>query len=125
MKLKDYRESNSNYNIGIDAGTGSCGWAVVDDETGDLCYFKGRPTWGSRIYSSAKTAATTRALRSQRRRLSRKRQRLNLLQGIFSDEIMKADPEFFIRLNRSYEVAEDRDFNHPLFNATDFTEGKY
>ena len=125
MKLKDYCNSDSEYNIGIDAGTGSCGWAVVDDETGDLCYFKGKPTWGSRIYSSAETADAARAPRSQRRRLSRRCQRLNLLQKMFSEEILKVDPEFFIRLERSYEVAEDRNFNHPIFNTTDFAEAEY
>lgn len=67
MKLKDYRNSEGSYNIGIDAGTGSCGWAVLDDETADLCYFKGKPTWGSRIYSGAETAANARSNRGQRR----------------------------------------------------------
>ena len=92
MKLQDYSNNDGDYNIGIDAGTGSCGWAVVDDATGDLCYFKGKPTWGSRIYSSAETAAAARAPRSQRRRLSRRRHRLNLLQKMFSEDISKVDP---------------------------------
>ena len=33
------------YQIGLDIGTGSVGWAVLDGE-GNLCRFKGEPTWG-------------------------------------------------------------------------------
>ena len=32
------------YQIGLDIGTGSVGWVVLDGE-GDLCRFKGKPTW--------------------------------------------------------------------------------
>ncbi len=125
MKLKDYRTSEANYNIGIDAGTGSCGWAVVDDESGDLCYFKGRPTWGSRIYTNAETAAKSRRIRGQRRRIIRRRQRINLLQEFFAPEISNVDSEFFNRLNNSFKVADDRDFHHPVFNGSDFAESQY
>ena len=53
------------YNVGLDIGTGSVGWAVTD-ENGNLCHFKNRPTWGSRIFPSANTAAETRLKRGQR-----------------------------------------------------------
>ena len=125
MKLKDYRNSNHDYNIGLDAGTASVGWAVIDDESGDLCYFKGKPTWGSRIYESAKTAADARSCRGQRRRINRRRQRLNLLQHLFLEEMNLVDSDFFNRLNNSFRVAEDRDFHHPIFNGTDFSESEY
>ncbi|MEF9924951.1 MAG: hypothetical protein RR757_00305, partial [Raoultibacter sp.] len=84
-----------NYSIGLDLGTGSVGWSVTD-ETGALARFKGKPTWGSRVFSSAETAAKTRKQRGQRRRYSRRRQRLNLLQGFFAEEIHTTDPDFFI-----------------------------
>lgn len=113
-----------NYSIGLDIGTGSVGWAVID-EKGELYHFKGKPTWGSRIFPSAQTAASARAPRGQRRRYERRRQRLDLLQGFFAEEVSKVDPEFFNRLNHSYLVEADRDFNHPLFNGSDFTESDY
>lgn len=117
------------YNIGLDIGTGSVGWAVTDAD-GNLFHFKGKPTWGSRIFPSAQTAAETRAHRSLRRRYARRRWRLNLLQEIFASEMDKIDPEFFIRLNQSHLLADDREANHAsyrwtLFNGSDFTERDY
>lgn len=43
MNLRNVGE----YNIGLDIGTGSVGWAVIDSD-GEICHFKGKPTWGSR-----------------------------------------------------------------------------
>lgn len=117
------------YNVGLDIGTGSVGWAVTDED-GDLCRFKGKPTWGSRVFPSASTAAEARAPRGQRRRYERRRGRLNLLQRFFADEVAKVDPEFFIRLNQSRLLPADRadghaDYRWPLFNDSDFTEKDY
>lgn len=117
------------YQVGLDIGTASVGWAVLD-EHGELCRFKGKPTWGSRVFPSADTAADTRVHRGQRRRYDRRRQRLDLLQGLFAEEMAKIDPEFFIRLNQSRLLPEDRDPAHaaymwPLFNNDDFTEIDY
>lgn len=117
------------YQVGLDIGTGSVGWAVLD-ENGDLCRFKGKPTWGSRVFQSAQTAAETRVHRGQRRRYDRRRQRLDLLQELFAEEMAKTDPEFFIRLNQARLFPEDRDPAHaayrwPLFNGSDFTEADY
>lgn len=44
MNLRNVGE----YNIGLDIGTGSVGWAVIDSD-GEICHFKGKPTWGSRL----------------------------------------------------------------------------
>lgn len=117
------------YNVGLDIGTGSVGWAVTD-ENGNLCHFKNRPTWGSRIFPSANTAAETRLKRGQRRRYDRRRQRLDLLQSLFDGEMTKVDPEFFIRLRQSKLRVEDREEGHreyryPFFNSSDFTERMY
>ena len=117
------------YNVGLDIGTGSVGWAVTD-ENGNLCHFKNRPTWGSRIFPSANTAAETRLKRGQRRRYDRRRQRLDLLQSLFDGEMAKVDPEFFIRLRQSKLRVEDREEGHreyryPFFNSSDFTERMY
>lgn len=117
------------YDIGLDIGTGSVGWAVTD-ENGDLCHFKGKPTWGSRLFSGAETAAAARAPRGQRRRYIRRRWRLDLLQGFFCDEMEKVDPEFFIRLRQSNLWPDDRaeghgDYRWPLFNGEGFNEAAY
>lgn len=117
------------YYIGLDIGTASVGWAAIDDQ-GDICRFKGKPTWGSRVFTEASPAAETRVHRGQRRRYDRRRQRLDLLQGFFAEEMAKVDPEFFIRLNQARLLPEDRDpnhadYRHPLFNDNDFAEADY
>ncbi|MCC6102421.1 MAG: type II CRISPR RNA-guided endonuclease Cas9 [Olegusella sp.] len=125
MNLRDA----DSYNVGLDLGTGSVGWAVTDED-GELLHFKGRPTWGSRVFPSGKPAAQTRLARGQRRRYERRRWRLNLLQDMFREEMAGIDDEFFIRLNQSRLHPEDRmdghaDYRWPFFNATDFTERDY
>lgn len=127
--MANLRNYKGDYNIGLDMGTGSVGWAVTDSE-GKLLHFKKQPTWGSRLFDSAETAASARIPRGQRRRYVRRRWRLDLLQQLFQDEVSKADPEFFIRLRQSRLLKEDReeghrDYNHPLFNDSDFTETDY
>ncbi len=118
-----------NYTIGLDIGTGSVGWAVID-QTGELCRFKGKNTWGSRLFPSAEPAADTRLKRGLRRRYDRRRQRLDLLQGFFADEMKDVDAEFFIRLNQSRLWREDRnpahaDYDYLFFNDKSFNEADY
>lgn len=124
MNLRNARS----YSIGLDLGTGSVGWAVID-ENGELLSFKKRAAWGSRIFPSALPAAEARVHRSQRRRYERRRQRLDLLQSLFMEEMSKVDPEFFVRLNQSRLHKEDRpvggEYRWPLFNGSDFTEKDY
>lgn len=129
MNLNKIKNSDEGYNVGLDMGTGSVGWAVAD-ESGQLFHFKGQPTWGSRLFDTAQTAADARVNRGQRRRYVRRRWRLDLLQGLFDEEVSKVDPEFFIRLRQSRLLKEDReeghrDYGHPLFNDTDFAEADY
>lgn len=118
------------YSIGLDLGTGSVGWAVVD-ENGELYHRYGKPTLGARIFPSAQTAAARRVKRGQRRRYNRRRQRIDKLQEVFLPEMAKLDPGFFIRMRQSSLLPEDRtdvfgeDARHALFNGTDFTESAY
>ena len=126
--MKNLKKVES-YNIGLDVGTGSVGWAVTD-ETGELCTFKGKPTWGSRLFPSAESAESARVYRGQRRRYDIRRQRLDLLQKLFAEEMEKTDPEFFVRLNQSRLLSGDRAEGHggyqwPFFNDSDFTEIDY
>lgn len=125
MNLRNVDE----YNIGLDIGTGSVGWAVTDVQ-GNLCHFKGKPTWGSRIFPNAVSAAEARAHRGQRRRYTRRRWRLELLQELFAQEVEKVDPEFFIRMNQSRLLPQDRadghdDYVWTLFNDDEFNERDY
>ncbi|MBR3314494.1 MAG: type II CRISPR RNA-guided endonuclease Cas9 [Atopobiaceae bacterium] len=118
-----------NYSIGLDLGTASVGWAVVGEE-GTLYHIKGRPTWGSRLFSEAVPAADTRVKRGQRRRYERRRQRLDELQGLFLKEMEAVDAEFFVRLRQNRLLVEDRsegvhDYRWPLFNSEDFAEAEY
>ena len=106
MNLRNVGEKGIEYNIGLDLGTGSVGRAVTDQK-GNLLNFKGKTTWGSRIYPTADTAADTRLKRGQRRRYMRRRWRLDLLQELFENEVKKIDPEFFIRLRQSRLLKED------------------
>ena len=107
------------YNIGLDMGTGSVGWAVTDQD-GNLYRFKSKPTWGSRLFTSAESAATARTYRGQRRRYDRRRQRLDMLQQMFQPEMEKVDPDFFVRLNQTRLWNDDPqrfgEYTWPLFN---------
>ncbi len=117
------------YNISFDIGTNSVGWCVTDSK-GALCHFNKKPTWGSRLFPEAQKAAEARVHRGQRRRYDRRRQRLDLLQGLFASEMNELDPELFIRLNQSRLLKEDRQEGQsehlwPFFNNEDFTEVDY
>ena len=125
MRLRGLEE----YSIGLDIGTASVGWCVLDAH-GDLSYMKGKPAWGSRLFPSAEPAADARIARGQRRRYIRRRWRLDLLRSFFQEDMDQLDPDFFIRLRQSRLLPEDRnidcrDYRYPLFNDADFTEQQY
>lgn len=94
-----------NYNIGLDIGTESVGWAVVEAGTQKIIRKgkgnKRKSLWGVRLFSPADTAEKRRQQRSTRRRYERRRQRINLLQGEFINEIDKVDGNFFKKLQES------------------------
>lgn len=115
MNLRNY---SGDYNIGLDMGTGSVGWAVTDAQ-GKLLHFKKQPTWGSRLFDSAQPASEARVHRGQRRRYVRRRWRLDLLQKIFEPAMAEIDPGFFMRLNQSRTIEGD-----PIFTK-DFTKADY
>jgi CRISPR-associated endonuclease Csn1 len=85
------------YTIGLDIGTNSVGWAVIDDAFNVLdvnkkvkvikngkTRGKKRPTkmWGVRLFEEGDVAADTRLKRGTRRRLKRRHERLRYLQII-------------------------------------------
>jgi len=124
------------YTIGLDIGTTSVGWAVVDD---DFNLVQGKKKiieidtdgtkrkrssrtnlWGVRLFDEGKTAADTRLKRGSRRRLARRKKRLNYLREIFHGEITKFDESFFIRMDESfYQNGDDIKSiktQYPFFN---------
>ena len=124
------------YSIGLDIGTGSVGWAVVDDNYA-LNKVKGKNMWGSRLFSTASTAKETRLKRGVRRRYNKRRERITLLRGLMNDMVMEVDDSFFIRMEHTtFLDAEDKekelnalgkDFrnNFNLFVDPSFTDKEY
>lgn len=124
-----------NYYIGLDIGTNSVGWAVTDEKYNLIKApvkgrYKNHDMWGIRLFEGAETAAKRRVARSNRRRNQRKIQRIKLLQELFSVEINKVDPTFFIRLNESKFHLEDKsevlgNEKHVLFIENEKAEKEY
>ncbi len=96
-----------NYNIGLDIGTTSVGWAVVNDATNKVMRKGGKALWGVRLFDPAVTAEDRRAKRGTRRRYDRRRERIKLLQDEFKDEINKVDSNFFLKLEESKYNSKD------------------
>lgn len=90
----------SRYHIGLDIGTSSVGFAVRDDNN-QLVRAKGKNLIGARLFAEGQTAENRRQARTARRRYSRRKWRLHLLDEIFYDSIVKVDPEFFNRMKES------------------------
>ncbi len=82
------------YYLGLDIGTNSVGWAVTDKQY-NLCRYKKKTMWGIRLFESANTAADRRMKRAARRRLQRRKQRIDLLQELFAGEMAKVERYLF------------------------------
>ena len=95
------------YNIGLDIGTNSVGWAVVRSDNFNIIRKGGKKLWGVRLFEEAKTAADRRLFRSNRRRLDRRRERIKLLREIFNNEINKVDPNFFKKMQETFYNEKD------------------
>ena len=80
------------YNIGLDIGTTSVGWAVVEADTQKIIRKgkgkKRKALWGVRLFEEASTAEGRRGFRSTRRRYDRRRNRIKLLQQEFEKIFM-------------------------------------
>lgn len=99
------------YNIGLDIGTTSVGWAIVEADTQKIIR-KGKgkdrkALWGVRLFSQAETAEGRRLARGTRRRYDRRRERIKLLQEEFKEEINKVDSDFFKKLAESKYCEND------------------
>lgn len=120
------------YYVGLDAGSASLGWAVTNEKY-EIQRSHGKSLWGVRLFDAAKTAEERRGFRTNRRRLDRRNWRLELLQGIFSDEINQIDDGFFLRMKESRYLPEDKrdktgkhqELPYALFVDPDYTDKDY
>lgn len=119
-------DKKQEYYIGLDGGTDSVGWAVVNPDY-TVAKKRGKALWGARLFESGQTAADRRVARSGRRRTDRKKWRLKLLKEIFNEEVARQDPAFFMRLAESFYWEEDKkvDGADSLFHDADFTDRDY
>lgn len=123
---------NEDYFLGFDMGTGSVGWAVTDTEY-NLLKINRKNAWGSVLFETSEGAESRRINRCARRRRRRERERLELLRSLFEEQVQKKDPGFFLRLQESKYVFEDkRDRNgeqpllpYALFVDKDYTDVDY
>ena len=119
---------NKKWYLGLDIGTNSVGFCATDTEYNILTK-NSKLQCGSRLFEDAKDASERRLYRSSRRRMARKKERINLLQQFFDQAISSVDPAFFIRLKESNYHLEDKSTGtaskYPLFNDPDFTDIEY
>lgn len=100
-----------NYIIGLDIGTESVGWAVVEENNQKIMKRGNKSLWGVRLFDEAGSCETRRNFRSTRRRYDRRRERIRLLQEEFKEEINKVDEQFFDKLKTSKISPEDKSNN--------------
>ena len=125
------------YIIGLDIGTTSVGWAVVNeafdiarskktiieiDTKNNAMKRKSRTNlWGVRLFDEGTVAADRRMKRGMRRRIERRKRRLMYLRDIFQEHILSFDDSFFIRMTESFFQNDDDiktvKTQYPLFNG--------
>lgn len=117
---------NKDYYIGLDIGTNSVGWTVTDKDY-YLIKRKKKYLHGIRLFESTNQAKDRRTKRANRRRLRRRKERLNLLENIFSKEILEKDASFFVRLRESKLHIEDKSIGvkYPLFISKEYSDVDY
>ncbi len=112
--------------LGMDIGTDSVGMACTDEKY-DLLRAKGKDLWAVRLFDEANPAKDRRIKRTARRRLARRKQRIDFLQGVFAP--FMDDDRFFIRLNNSGFYEEDKDeklqTKFSLFADADYTDVEF
>ena len=92
--------TDQKYYIGLDLGTSSIGWAVIDGNY-KLIKKSGKHLWGVRLFDTANTALERRNFRRQRRTINKRYWRLFLLRQELKEFVLKEDPKFFDRLEKS------------------------
>ena len=95
------------YFLGLDIGTNSVGYAVTD-ENYNLIKAKGKKLWGVRLFEPAVSSEERRLKRANRRRLVRKKLKIEWLNDIFSEEINKIDKNMLSRIKFSNLWEDDK-----------------
>lgn len=98
------------YGVGLDLGNGSVGWVAMDKDY-HLIRARGHELIGARLFDPANSAEKRRTFRTTRRRLSRRRWRLRMLDSLFDPELGKIDPNFLARRKYSWVHPKDEQ-NH-------------
>ena len=93
-------DKSKKYFIGLDLGTNSVGYAVMDKDCVVLRK-SGKKMWGSVLFDEGQAAASTRVQRSSRRRFERRKERIRLLQSLTAKSVAEVDSSFFARLELS------------------------
>lgn len=131
MKTNGNNHISKPYYLGLDIGTDSVGLAVTDTtEQYNILKYKGNLMQSVRLFEAANDSKERRSARTNRRRLNRRKQRIEFLEQLFYSEITKIDPTFFIRLKNSFYQIEDKDESlncakYTLFNDNDFNDVIY
>lgn len=112
--------NSSKYYVGLDLGTSSIGWAVVDESL-RLIKKKGQNLWGARLFDEANVAKDRRTFRRQRRTINKRSWRLHLLQKELAMFVNKEDTIFFQRIKNS--SLKECDFCQ-LFSG-EYTDAQY
>lgn len=88
--------------------------------------------WGSRIFKEAETAEKRRIFRGTRRRIDRRRERINMLKSLIIEDVEKQYPNFFPMLRETSLDYEDKNISkqilgkkHNLFSDEKETDIDY
>lgn len=103
--MKQNRE-DVNYYVGLDIGTSSVGWAVIDTNF-NLLKKGNKNLWGSRLFDEGESKKQRRLDRATRRRYNKRRERIFLLRSIMENMILTIDPNFFLRMTNTSFLDED------------------
>ena len=101
-------DKSKNYYIGLDIGTNSIGYAVVNPDY-TLCRHNKEGMWGAALFDEGLKCDVRRSMRSARRRLDRRQYRVQLVSELLCNEIVKVDKKFFVKLRESALFYEDRE----------------
>ena len=117
------------YSIGLDLGTNSVGWAVIDRNY-EVLKRGGKRLWGVVLFEEGKSSVDYRLARSARRRLERRKERIRNLQLLMGESVNAVDEGFFRRLqtsflaNDSVDTVSGRDYRYNLF-CGEYTDKDY
>lgn len=78
--MKNNEETLKKLRLGLDIGTNSVGYALLD-ENNKLIKKNGHTFWGVRMFDEAETAKDRGSYRKSRRRLLRRKERMEILRS--------------------------------------------